>query len=490
MTFADYLVIAVYAAGMIVVGRYYSVRTRTTDDYLLGGRRMSPLLIGLSLFATLTSTLSYLAMPGEMIKHGPMMFSQTAALPFSALIVGWALIPFIMRLNVTSGYELLEAKLGLAGRMLGSAMFMVLRAIWMASILYATADKFVVPLFELDPYWTPYISAAMGLLTVVYTAEGGLRAVVVTDALQSIIMFAGAIATVAVIHASLGGFGAWWPAAWPQHWEPPRFWPHGESRVTFVTAFLNMLVWMVCTAGSDQMAIQRYLATRDAPAARRSIFVHLFTEALIIGLMALVGVAVLAYFRARPEQLASGTSAIADADKLFPRFIMVGLPVGLTGLVSAAVLSAAMSSLSSGVNSVTAVITSDFIGRFRRREPDQAAQVRQARVVSLLVGVAAILLSLVIAQIPPDNLMELCIKLVNLLTSPIFVLFFLAMFVPWANPHGAVAATVASISVAVAIVFEVFGVRFMWAGLASLAAGILVGTLASLLPWPKRLRSP
>ena len=482
MSFWDYLVLVVYAAAMLAVGRYYATRTQSTDDYLLGGRNMSPLMIGLSLFATLTSTLSYLAMPGEMIENGPMMFAQTAALPFAAIVVGWALIPFITRLPVTSGYELLEAKLGLVGRMLGSGMFLMLRAVWMASILYATSCKFIVPLFELDPKWAPYLAAAMGILTVIYTAEGGLRAVVVTDAMQSIIMFAGAIASVVVIQRQLGGFDAWWPRAWQDHWEMPHFWPRVDARVTFVTAFVNMFVWQVCTAGSDQMAMQRYLATRDAGAARRSVFVHVIAETFIIALMALVGLAVLAYFRAHPELLASGTSLTAQADTLFPRFIMIGLPAGLTGLVAAAVLSAAMSSLSSGMNSITAVVTTDFIWRFRRTPLDQAGQVKLARLISLAVGAVAIGLSLVVSQIR-GNLMDLCIKVVNLLTSPIFVLFFLAMFVPRARPASAVAATVASVSTAVAIAFyEVFGIRFMWAGLASLIVGIIVGTLVSLLP--------
>src|SRR5262245_60341321 len=109
MTFLDFLVIALYAVGMLAVGRYYSTQTRTTDDYLLGGRKMSPFMIGLSLFATLTSTLSYLAYPGEMIKNGPMIFASLAAYPFIMVVVGWFLIPNIVRQKgVTSGYELLE----------------------------------------------------------------------------------------------------------------------------------------------------------------------------------------------------------------------------------------------------------------------------------------------------------------------------------------------------------------------------------------------
>ena len=89
----DLAVIALYALAMLAIGRYYKLRVQTGDDYLLGGRTMSPLMIGLSLFATLTSTLSYLAFPGEMIQNGPMMFAQLTAYPFVMLIVGWVLIP-------------------------------------------------------------------------------------------------------------------------------------------------------------------------------------------------------------------------------------------------------------------------------------------------------------------------------------------------------------------------------------------------------------
>ena len=126
-----------------------------------------------------------------------------------------------------------------------------------------------------------------------------------------------------------------------------------------------MLVWMTCTCGADQMAIQRYLATRDVPSARRSFGVHLLTEILMSLLLALVGLAVLGYFTIHPEGLAAGIGLVDQADELLPRFVVTVLPAGLAGLVIAAMLSAAMSSLSSGMNSASAVITTDFIGRFQ-----------------------------------------------------------------------------------------------------------------------------
>ncbi|MDA1056090.1 MAG: sodium/solute symporter [Planctomycetota bacterium] len=479
----DLAVIALYAVAMLAIGRYYKSRVQTADDYLLGGRTMSPMMIGLSLFATLTSTLSYLAYPGEMIKNGPMMFAQLTAFPVVMLIVGWVLIPRIMKEEVTSGYELLEKRLGLSGRLLGATMFMTLRIVWMSAILYATTNKVLVPLLGLDPFWAPFLSAAMGVITLIYSAEGGMRAVVVTDAMQSLIMCAGAVVVVAMVTVDLGGVGAWWPKVWTEHWQRPVFWFRADVRVTFMGAFLNMLVWMTCTCGADQMAIQRYLSTRDAKSARRSLGIHLLTEVLMALLLALVGLAVLGFFTANPQGLASGTALIDQADELLPRFVVTVLPVGLAGLVIAAMLSAAMSSLSSGMNSASAVITTDFMGRLQRKKSSQSESVRVARVASVIIGVVAVLLSMFVGQLA-TNLLELCIKVVNLLTAPLFVLFFLALFVPWAKPRGGIAATVASVGVAVGIAFfKLGGLEFLWTAPAALVAGIMAGSVVSLIPW-------
>jgi SSS family solute:Na+ symporter len=237
-----------------------------------------------------------------------------------------------------------------------------------------------------------------------------------------------------------------------------------------------MLVWMTCTAGSDQMSIQRYLATRDAHAARRSFGIQLLSTVLSLGLLGLAGLAVLGYFTARPDAMKTGWSIAADADKLLAHFIVTGLPAGLTGLVIAAILAAAMSSLSSGLNSSSAVIVTDFVGRARGRRMTPEGEVRLARYVSVAVGVVAVGLSLLVGSLA-DNLLELCFKVVNLLTAPIFVLFFLALFVPRATPFAAVAATVASVTTAVVVAFA-WG-AFLWSPPSALVAGVAVGTVAS-----------
>ncbi len=212
MGIVDWIVVALYAAAMLAIGRHYGRKNKTAEDYHLGGRRMSPFAVGLSLFATLTSALSYLAVPGEMVKNGPMVLAQLVAYPLIALVVGWGLIPFIMQQSVTSAYEILERRFGVSVRLVGSTMFLAMRLGWMATILYATSDKVLSPLLGLGPLATTGAALVMCVITLIYTAEGGLRAVIVTDAMQSVIMLAGATAVIAIVSVDLGGVSAWWPS--------------------------------------------------------------------------------------------------------------------------------------------------------------------------------------------------------------------------------------------------------------------------------------
>jgi len=490
----DWIVLTLYAVGMLAAGWYYSRRTANTDDFLLGGRNMSPWMVGLSLFATLLSTLTYLAVPGEMIKYGPMVLSQLIAVPFIALTVGWLLIPLIMRQRVTSAYEILETRFGLGVRMMGSCFFVTLRLFWMSLVIYATASAVLVPVLRLDPSMAPWICAALGLVTVAYTSMGGLRAVVLTDVVQVFILFGGAALVLVLIAIDLGGVGAWWPREWPSHWQRPVFWVEPDVRFTFAGGFLAFFTWYVCTAGSDQMAIQRYLATRDAQAARRMFNVSLLSAILLWPFLAAVGLALMAYFLARPEMLPADRTVYEHGDQLLPIFIVRGLPAGISGLVIAALLAAAMSSLSSGLNSVCSVVTSDFIDRFHKRRETESSHLRLAKYVSLAIGVIVVLLSALFGQVE-GNLLELCYKIANLLTVPLFMMFFMAMFIPWATAPGTYAGTAASLLVAVGFAYQQelglafmneLGLSFVWMAPASFVAGAVTGMLVSLFPARRR----
>ncbi|MBN2294389.1 MAG: sodium/solute symporter [Pirellulales bacterium] len=486
----DWCIIAVYALGMVVVGWYYSRRTANTEDYLLGGRQMRPLAVGLSLFATMLSTISYLSWPGEMIKNGPMIMCIIAGYPLVFLTVGYLIIPKIMRLRVTSAYEILETRLGLTVRMMGSTIFLLLRLLWMSVIIYATSGTVLVPLMGLDASATPYVCAAMGIVTVIYTSMGGLKAVVFTDVVQTIILFGGAILAVILISVfsaqHLGEAFAWWPTEWAPHWQEPSFTFNPFVRVSAGMAMLAMFTWYVCTNCSDQMAIQRYLATRDAKAARKVILVSLISDGSVAIFLNILGLALLGFFMSQPHLLDDEQMIMENADQLFPRFIAIGLPVGVSGLVVAGLLAAAMSSLSSGINSSCSVISVDFIDRFRSRADRivETDHVRMAKYISGFVGVAVVFLSSFVCMVE-GNLIEIAYKVVNLFTVPLAGLFIMAMFVRWATAFGTIVGAVAGLVVVVAINYweEITGrpgISFLCAMPAGLIVQMAVGMIASI----------
>jgi SSS family transporter len=396
-----------------------------------------------------------------------------------------------MRQPVTSAYELLETRLGTSIRLAGAAVFLLLRFGWMATILYATSAVVLVPLLGLDSNWTPWLCLALGTIIAAYASWGGIKAVVVTDALQSITMLLGVLLTLGVITVRTWGYGGWWPAEWPAHWQQPSWGFDPEARVSFGVLVISTTLWYVCTNGSDQMSIQRFLSTRDATAARRTLLVAQITDAVVMFLLGVTGVAVLGFFRVCKPEWVDWQAIDTTGDRLFPRFIMEEMPAGLSGLVLAAILAAAMSSLSSGVNSACAVLDRDFLCRRQDASGSSSETVLRLRWLTWCVAAVAVSLSMLNLLIE-GNLLERCYKVINLLTAPLFVLFFLALVVPWANPVGAWMGLIASIVTAVSIAYAPdlnlpVGISFVWMTPCSLLVGIVVGTIGSAVA--NRLKS-
>lgn len=461
MAFVDWLILVAYALLMLGVGFFYSKKNKNAEDYHLGGRTMNPVLVGLSLFATILSTLSYLSYPGEMVKYGPVIFTSLICFPVVYFVVGWLLIPKFMTLKVTSAYEILEIKIGPGVRVMGSFFFLSLRLLWMATIIYATVNMAIISIFGIPKSYVPLICLIMAVITVIYTSMGGLKAVVITDALQTVILILGALLTLFIIAVHLDSFRAIFPGTMPSHWEPVTWGLDAGKRMTVGNAILMVFVWYVCTAGSDQMAIQRYLATKDVRSARKTFGISMTTNFLVQALLAVVGLALLAYFTKKPYELPAGETVLSYADSLFPRFIVIALPAGVTGLVTAGLISAAMSSLSSGLNSSSSVISEDLIKRFfpSKKKVDY---LEQARTISVIIGGVVTLLCLLVGYVQ-GNLLEVVIKVVNLFVAPLFVLFFMALFVPFSTQTATMTGGILSVAAAIAIAFfEVFGLKVLW----------------------------
>jgi len=485
----DWVVIAASGAGMLALGGFYARRQKTTSEFYVGGRKLGSIAVGISLYATLLSTISYLAVPGEMINKGPVILWSIVALPFTYVTVGYLMIPLLMKYRVTSAYEIIEQRLGVGPRLLAVLLFLGLRFVWMG-LMVNVAAKAVAAIIVFDAAaqkdLVPWIVVICSIVAIAYTAMGGLRTVVVTDVVQFVLLMGGAVLTIVAITVHMGGFH-WFPTEWSPGWqEQPAFSLDPTVRVTVIGTILSVFLWSVCTAGSDQTAVQRFMATGGAKAARKSYLANVVVGAGNSIILGLVGFALLGFYGSN-EQFILGEGGLAQqGDQLFPQYIAHFLPPGIAGLVVAAMFAAVMSSLDSGLNSSTAVIQVDLIDRFRRHRDTEEHNLWTARVLSVVIGVIIILLNVQIAKVK-GNIMEVTNKTVNLPTYPLASLFFLAFFVRFTTPFGAIISTIYGLSAAMLVAFWDLiaggpALSFQWIPVVSLTVNLSLGIALSLLP--------
>lgn len=491
----DWLVLVVYAAVLLGIGfHYYRRQGGTNEEFFVGDRRTNPLLAGISMFTALTSIITYIGTPGEYVQYGPVLvfFANLATFPLVYLVIGWFLIPVFMRLPITSAYELLDGRLGLAVRRVGSVTYTVTRLVWMALILFTTS-RVMVYVTGCDPRWGPAISIAVGLVTTTYTLFGGIRTVMITEAVQFGLLVTGALLTIASITWKLGGVGAWWPTHWEAHWPPqPVFSLDPSVRVTLVGTFVYYTIATICSSGSDQSSVQRFLTTRDAPAARRAFLLNGIAVVVVAFILGAVGAALMGFYRAHPADVPAGLTLEKNGDAFFPLYISRFLPTGVSGLVVASLLAAAMSCLSAGINSLIAILTKDFVENSPSLAPrTEEGRMRLTRWLALGIGTLVVIGTIAVGSVR-GNIFEVAGKTVNLLGCPLFGIFFLALFVPYSTPFGAMMGVAYSVTAAVMVAYwDVLSgrapVTFQWIAPISMSASIAAGCFFSL--WKTRGRS-
>ena len=246
---------------------------------------------------------------------------------------------------------------------------------------------------------------------------------------------------------------------------------------------VHVTLWWICTAGSDQTAIQRFMATGNARAARRSFLVNSLAGVAVSVVLALVGFSLLAFYQQDPAHL-GGLTIEKDGDRLFPYFISHHLPAGVSGLVLSGMFAAAMSSLDSGINSITAVVMKDFVERFRTNPLEESRQSRYAKWVALSIGLGVVLASSFMQHVP-GNFLEVSQRTVGLFVPPLFVLFFLALFPRRRSQAGALFGCLVGFVVACLVGLWPGPdgnalLSFQWILASSMIAGISVGWLVNL----------
>jgi SSS family solute:Na+ symporter len=464
----DFIVVAVYLLGLFLLGVFFSRRQASKADYFLGGRKIPWFLAGVSAIATLLSTVSYLSLPGEMIKNGVGFFTNLLAFIFIIPVVIHVVIPALMRLPVISVYDYLERRFGVPARTLGAAVFVLMRLVWMGLILY-TASRAVK---EMTGWEIPKIVAVIGIVTIFYTTLGGMKAVVWSDLVQFMILLGGAVFIPVYVGFMTGdGPGVWWEEfSQAERSQTPIFSFDPTQRTSVLGMMMLVFMWNICTHSSDQVAAQRYLSTSSAGAARRSFWVFCVANVGLTLLLMVVGLA-LFHFDFQQSSLTIPqfqADVAARADDVLPQFIAKQLPAGLSGLMLAALLAAAMSSLSSGINSISAVVVTDLLPESAGAKSGEGS-LRLPMVLAAAAGLVGMGTALLVNQLMLSvewNLIDMIEKINHLFVAPLGALFFAGIWFRRAGLAAALLGFFAGVLTSFLVSFsgDVFDydISFMW----------------------------
>ncbi|MFO8013665.1 MAG: sodium:solute symporter [Phycisphaerae bacterium] len=471
----DYVVLAGYLAVLVGIGWYFSRREKSTDDFFLGGRRIPWWAAGLSIFGTALSAITYVSIPGNAFQGNWVMVIAQISPIVLVPIVAAVYIPFYRRLNVTTPYEYLQKRFNTPVRLLASAQWVLFQFGRMSIILY-------IPSLALSAATGLNVYACiliMGVLSTLYTVLGGLEAVIWTDALQVVILMGGAVASLCFVAAGVeGGFAGivaegvagekfhmlnfTWDVAAPAVWV-----------IAIGAAVSNFAVYT-----TDQALVQRYMSTRTLRESKAALWTSALGSIPTGLLFFFLGTALWVFYRQHPALLPEDMAG----DRVFPLFIVQQLPPGLSGLIIAGIFAAAMSSVDSGVNSISAAVTTDFVRRFRP-EAGERFFLRLARVLAVVIGAIGTSIALVLATWDIQSLYGFFLMVLGLFTGGLAGLFVLGIFTRRAGAWGSLVGAAVS-----ATVMAVARWRPQWVpvhellyGVLSLAICVGVGYVASLI---------
>ena len=451
LTFIDATVIVAYLLIMLYMGLKIARKQRSTEDFFVGGRDLPAWAVGISLFASVMSTILYLGQPGEMFRTGLSFLTRNLPLPLILIVVCFVWIPFFMRLRLTSAYEYLERRFNYSVRAL-AAIFCLLLIFGWISVVVLTASMALVEITRIEAI-LPFINDAdsavyatilgVGAFSIFYTTLGGIRAVIWTDVIQFFVLLIGALFTMgAVAWMTSSNVGDWVEVSQTyKHEEVQWFDWDVRNRSTVFSISLSLFMWMVCTHGANQMAMQRYFTVRNVKAARIS-YVISAVAALALGVI-LAGVGISLMYFIQQYDLPASAGILSDIrsvrnvaqDSVFPQFISIYMPSGLRGLVVAALFAAAMSTIDSGANSASTILTVDFIRRFDPKSEAGQLELKRARIMTACMGVLVVGYTIALYELSKgSDIISLAQKGFNCFLGPLGALFVLGMFVKKATP--------------------------------------------------------
>ncbi len=449
-TIVDYVVLIGYFGAMASLGPIFASKAKTTEGYFLGDRSFPGWLVGFSMFATSISSITFMAYPADAYKTAYLRMLPNLMLPLAILMASRLFLPFYRRGQITSAYEYLEGRFSANVRLYAAVAFIVGQVIRISLILFLVS-QLVEEVTGLPPIYSVLFG---GIVTSFYTITGGIRAVLWTDFIQAIVLWVGGLICVFVIAAHLGGpfegiaevvrVGiADGKFAFAEYTDGvPQKVPWGfdlRQKTVLLMLLLGLGNWLYEYTG-NQNVIQRYCASKTPRQARIAMWICCVFSVPTWGLFMFVGTALYVFYKANPDpdSIAMLTGAGgAKAEGILPHFIIEELPLGVSGLVIAAVLAAAMSSISSSINGVSAVSIVDVYRRRMVAGRDDRHYVIVAKLVGVAQAVIMIVGAMVLVSIKTKTLQDTATIITALTSGGLAGLYLLGFFTVRCNGRAA-----------------------------------------------------
>jgi SSS family transporter len=388
LQWSDISSIVIYLLIIVLIGVFFTRGTKTTEGYLLGGRSIPWWAIGISYMMSLFSTLSLVACPGEIYNYGMTMSVFGFLYPVLSIVFFFVFMRFLFAANVFTPFEYLEKRFSSNVRTLVGNIYIFTRIFYLAMVLYATSMVFFG-----GAGWDPKITIIIiGVIGTFYTVMGGMRAVVWTDVVQFVVLIVG-VGLVFIIcsQENTGGLAGAWNYAMahgrgPERFADPSFYQLSPFvRLSFWVLLYSQISQAIFYNSGDQISVQRLLSTSSYQQAKKAIFTNSFSFIPFSIVLTIIGLMIFSYYGEHPDP------NVTSGDVALFAFVSTKLPTPLPGIFFAAMLAAAMSTLDSGINSLSGLLVKEIYVRAKGGQVDDGKQVKLMKWGTVLIGVIATL---------------------------------------------------------------------------------------------------
>lgn len=461
-TTLDLIVLAAYFAGTMAVGFVCMRRSGSVEGFTAAERSLPGWLTGLSILGTYVSSISFLALPGKAFASNWNPFVFSLSLPLATWIgVKW-FVPFYRAQGSVSAFAHLEQRFGAWARGYAAVFYLLTQLARMGTVMYLMA----LPMAVLLGWDIHTIILLTGVAVVIYSMVGGIVAVIWTDAIQTVVLIVGALVCALLMIGLLpGGWNEFIHTAQAHDkFSLGSFGPELGTSTFWVVLAYGVMVNLQ-NFGVDQNYVQRYVAAKSDREARKSVWLGGLLYLPLSAVFFFIGTALFAYYTAHPTELPEDYRGAAKSDYVFPWFIVTVLPGGVTGLLVAAIFAAAMSTVSTSLNSSATILLNDFYRRYWNPAADDARGLRFLRLVTFGWGALGVAMALAMTRVA--SALDAWWLLAGIFSGGTLGLFLLGRLVRRAGNRAAIGAVTIGVLV---LVWLTLSPR--WAG------------------WPEALRSP